>query len=88
MLFSITHIQAQDITKRLSTNVLCIWTTALLKVNCMTCVLKANTFYTGSPSEHEHYKCPVQQQKKQNASYSKASYQIALERYSFRGHEF
>jgi len=90
LLFSNIHIQVQD-TNLWTAFSLCflrIWSTALVKVNCICCVLKATPFIWVHSYEHDHYKCPVQQQKKKCASYSKASYQIALEWYSFGGHEF
>lgn len=50
MLFSIIRIQAQDIIKRLSTNALCIWSTALLKnAKVMQFTLKPAPFIQAHP---------------------------------------
>lgn len=51
--------------------------------------LKSSPFIEEHPYEHAYFKCLVQKlEKKKSASYSKAKYQIALESYNLRGHEF
>lgn len=85
--FSVIFIYKCKIIKSLSTNLcfLCIWSIALVKLTCIFCVFKANTFYTGAPMWTWTLQMPSSTEKEE-CKLLKGK--LALEGYSFRGHGF